>query len=239
MSSTAHVRACWRRSQSSIASSAAIIIFGRFWRPDWQRFRQLWALGLPIAATLVFEVSIFNAAVILMGLIGETALAAHSIAIQIASVTFMVPLGFGQAVTVRVGRAYGAGDRDAIRRAGWTAYAMGVGFMAFTASLMLFAPHLLIGAFLNQADPANQPVVSLAVTLLAIAAVFQLVDGAQAVGSGMLRGLHDTRVPMLFAALGYWGIGLPLGALLAFPVRASAVPASGSGLPPALPSSPS
>ena len=89
-------------------------IFGRFWRPDWRRFRQLWALGLPIAATLVFEVSIFNGAVILMGLIGKTALAAHSIAIQIASVAFMVPLGFGQAVTVRVGRAFGAGDRAAM-----------------------------------------------------------------------------------------------------------------------------
>jgi len=193
-------------------------IFGRFWRPDWPRFRQLWALGLPIATTLVFEVSIFNAAVILMGLIGKTALAAHSIAIQIASVAFMVPLGFGQAVTVRVGRAYGAGDRDGIRRAGWTAYALGVGFMALTASLMLFAPHLLIAAFLDPARPANLPVVELAVTLLAVAAIFQLVDGAQAVASGMLRGLHDTRVPMLFAGLGYWGIGFPLGAVLAFPL---------------------
>ncbi len=194
-------------------------IFGRFWRPDWRRFRQLWALGLPIAVTLVFEVSIFNAAVILMGLIGKTALAAHSIAIQIASVAFMVPLGFGQAVTVRVGRAYGAGDRAAITRAGWTAFAMGVGFMAVTASLMLFAPHLLIAAFLDTDAPANLPVVELAVTFLAIAAVFQLVDGAQAVGSGMLRGLHDTRVPMFLAGLGYWGIGFPLGVVLGFPLK--------------------
>ncbi len=194
-------------------------IFGRFWRPDWRRFRQLWALGLPIAVTLVFEVSIFNGAVILMGLIGKTALAAHSIAIQIASVAFMVPLGFGQAVTVRVGRAYGAGDRDAITRAGWTAFAMGVGFMAVTASLMLFEPHLLIAAFLDTEAPANLPVVELAVTFLAIAAVFQLVDGAQAVGSGMLRGLHDTRVPMILAGLGYWGIGLPLGVVFAFPLK--------------------
>ncbi len=194
-------------------------IFGRFWRPDWPRFRQLWALGLPIATTLVFEVSIFNAAVILMGLIGKTALAAHSIAIQIASVTFMVPLGFGQAVTVRVGRAYGAGDRAAITRAGWTAFAMGVGFMGFTACMMLFAPRLLIAAFLDEAQPENLPVVELAVTFLAIAAVFQLVDGAQAVASGMLRGLHDTRVPMLLAGLGYWGIGFPLGVVFGFPLK--------------------
>ena len=192
-------------------------IFERFWRPDWRRFRQLWALGLPIAATLVFEVSIFNGAVFLMGLIGTASLAAHSIAIQIASVAFMVPLGFGQAVSVRVGRAFGANDRDAITRAGWTAYAMGVGFMSLTASVMLFSPHLVIGAFLDLSKPGNWPVIELATTFLAFAALFQFVDGAQVVGSGMLRGLHDTRIPMIFAALGYWGIGVPLGVALAFP----------------------
>jgi MATE family multidrug resistance protein len=193
-------------------------IFGRFWRADWPRFRQLWRLGLPIAATLVFEVTIFNAAVFLMGLISADAIAAHSIAIQIASVAFMVPLGFGQASTVRVGRAYGARDEAGITRAGWTAYALGVGFMALTASLMLFAPRLLIGGFLDLSEPENANVVRLAVTFLAFAALFQLVDGAQVVGAGMLRGLHDTRVPMIFAAIGYWGIGFPLGAVLAFPL---------------------
>jgi MATE family multidrug resistance protein len=154
-----------------------------------------------------------------MGLIGQTELAAHSIAIQIASVTFMVPLGFGQAVTVRVGRAFGAGDQDGIRRAGWTAYALGVGFMVLTASAMLFAPHLLIAGFLDPSAPENSAVVRLAVSFLAIAAIFQIVDGAQAVASGMLRGLHDTRVPMVFAGLGYWGIGFPLGVILAFPLK--------------------
>jgi MATE family multidrug resistance protein len=129
----------------------------------------------------------------------------------------MAPLGFGQSVTVRVGRAYGAGDREAIARAGWTAYAMGVGFMTITACLMIFAPRLLIGLFLDRANPANAPVIELAVAFLAFAALFQVPDGAQAVGSGMLRGLHDTRVPMFFAALGYWGVGLPLGVLLGFP----------------------
>lgn len=193
-------------------------LFGRFWRADWRRFRQLWRLGFPIAVTLVFEVSIFNAAVFLMGLISTAALAAHSIAIQIASLTFMVPLGFGQAVTVRVGRAFGAGDRDGITRAGWTAYAIGVGFMGLTALTMLLAPHLLIAGFLDVSRPENRPVIDLATTFLALAALFQLFDGAQAVGSGMLRGLHDTRVPMLFAALGYWGIGLPLGIVLGFPL---------------------
>ncbi len=193
-------------------------LLGRFWRSDWARFRQLWALGLPIAATLVFEVSIFNAAVFLMGLIGTASLAAYSIAIQIASVAFMVPMGFGQAVTVRVGRAFGAGDREAMRRAGWTAFVMGEGFMALTAGVMLFAPRLLISAFIDPDAPASLPVVDLAVTFLAFAALFQIADGAQAVSSGMLRGLHDTRMPMIFAAIGYWGIGLPLGIVLAFPL---------------------
>ena len=191
-------------------------LFGRWWRSDWPRFLSLWRLGLPIGVTLVFEVTIFNAAVFLMGLISATAIAAHSIAIQIASLAFMVPLGFGQAVTVRVGRAYGAGDRDGITRAGWTAYAMGVGFMVVTAALMLLMPRLLIAGFLDSSVPENQPVIELAVLFLAFAALFQLADGAQAVASGMLRGLHDTAIPMLIAALGYWGIGLPLGVLLAF-----------------------
>jgi MATE family multidrug resistance protein len=193
-------------------------IFGRIWRPDWRRLVELSRLGLPIGATLLFEVTIFNAAVFLMGLLGPVALAAHAIAIQIASVTFMVPLGFGQAVTVRVGRAFGAGDRAGITRAGWAAFALGVTFMSLAALLMLLAPRLLIGGFLDLANPDNLPVIELAVTFLAFAALFQVADGAQAVASGMLRGLHDTRMPMLIAALGYWGIGLPLGILLGFPL---------------------
>jgi MATE family multidrug resistance protein len=193
-------------------------LFGRFWRPDWPRFRKLWRIGLPIAATLAFEVTIFNAAVFLMGLIGPVALAAHTIAIQIASMTFMVPLGFGQAATVRVGRAFGAGDRGGMERAGWISFVLGVGFMSLMACLMLFAPHLLIGVFLDLSRPENSTVVATAVSFLAFAALFQVFDGAQAVGAGMLRGLHDTRVPMLIAALGYWVIGLPLGVVLAFPL---------------------
>lgn len=191
-------------------------LFGRFWRPDWRRFREVWRLGLPIGATLAFEVTVFNAAVFLMGLIGAASLAAHSIAIQIASLAFMVPLGIGQAVTVRVGRAYGANDVDGIRRAGWTAFAMGVGFMAFTAVVMMAVPQLLVSAFLDVTRPENAPVVELAISFLFFAALFQIVDGAQAVGAGMLRGLHDTRLPMLYACFGYWGVGLPLGAVLAF-----------------------
>jgi MATE family multidrug resistance protein len=191
-------------------------LFGRFWRPDWHRFREIWRLGLPIGFALAFEVTVFNAAVFLMGLINTDSLAAHAIAIQIASITFMIPLGIGQAVTVRVGRAFGAGDPDAIGRAGWTAYAMSLSFMAVAALAMIFAPRPLIGVFIHLDDPANASVVGLAVTFLIFAGFFQLFDGAQAVASGMLRGLHDTRVPMIYAAIGYWGVGLPLGAILAF-----------------------
>lgn len=191
-------------------------LFGRFWRADWPRFVALARLGLPIGAILLFEVSIFNAAAILMGLIGATALAAHAIAIQIASLSFMVPMGISQAVTVRVGRAYGGGDNDGITRAGWTSFWLGVGFMALMALLMITVPDLLIRAFIDIRAPENIAVAELAVSFLAFAALFQIFDGAQAVGGGMLRGLHDTKVPMVMAAIGYWGVGLPLGALLAF-----------------------
>jgi MATE family multidrug resistance protein len=191
-------------------------LFGRFWRADWPRFRGLLKLGLPIAGILAFEVTIFNAAAMFMGLIGADSLAAHAIALQIASVTFMVPLGLNQAVTVRVGLAYGAGDGEGVTRAGWTAFWLGEAFMALMALIMIAWPHLLISAFIDLADPANAHVIALAVSFLAFAALFQIFDGAQAVASGMLRGLHDTTVPMIYAAIGYWGIGLPLGVLLAF-----------------------
>lgn len=194
-------------------------LFGRFWRADWPRFRALWHLGLPIGATLVFEVAVFNAATFLMGLISAAALAAHSIAMQLVSLSFMVPLGLAQAATVRVGRAFGARDKDGIRRAGWTAYAMGVGFMALTAVAMLVAPRALVGVFLDLDAPANLPVVELAVSFLAVAALFQVMDGGQAVAAGMLRGLHDTRMPMVYAGIGYWCIGLLLGVVLAFQAK--------------------
>ena len=191
-------------------------LFGRFWRADWPRFRELWHLGLPIGTTLVFEVAVFNGATFLMGLIGAAALAAHSIAMQLASLSFMVPLGLAQAATVRVGRAFGARDKEGIRRAGWTAYVMGVGFMTLTALAMVLAPRSLVGVFLDLDTPANAPVIELAVSFLMVAALFQVADGGQAVAAGMLRGLHDTRVPMIYAGVGYWCIGLLLGVVLAF-----------------------
>ncbi len=191
-------------------------LFGRFWRSDWPRFADVWKLGFPIAVTLLLEVTIFNAAVFLMGLFGTAALAAHAIAIQVAMLTFMVPLGLAQAVTVRVGLALGRRDPAGITRAGWTSFGMGVGFMACMALLMLAVPHQLVHLFLDESDPANAPVIALAVSFLSIAALFQIFDGAQVVGAGMLRGLHDTTVPMLYAGFGYWIMGMGTGIALAF-----------------------
>jgi len=191
-------------------------LFGHWWRPDWPRLRTLWRIGLPIGATIMFEITVFNAAVFLMGQFGTAAIAAHAIAIQIASTSFMVPMGVGQAATVRVGLAYGARDADAVTRAGWTAFALAIGFMASMSVLMLAAPQLLIAAFINVNDPANAAVIGLAASFLMWAAIFQIADGAQVVSAGMLRGLQDTRVPMIYAAVGYWGIGMTLSLLLAF-----------------------
>jgi MATE family multidrug resistance protein len=191
-------------------------LFGRIWRSDWPRFRALMRLGLPISIIVSLEVTIFSTAALLMGLIDAISLAAHAIALQIASICFMVPLGIGQAVTVRVGRAFGAGDHAAMVRSGWTAFVMGVGFMVLTALTMISIPHLLIGAFMDVGDPQNAAVVATATTFLVFAAMFQIFDGAQAVGAGMLRGLQDTVWPMIYAAIGYWGVGMPLGIVLAF-----------------------
>jgi multidrug resistance protein, MATE family len=201
-------------------------LFGRFWRADWARFAELWRLGLPIGATMVFEVAVFNASTFLMGLISAASIGAHSIALQIASLSFMVPLGLSQAATVRVGRAYGARDVEGIRRAGWTAFAMGTGFMATMGLVMILVPRTLVGIFLDIDVAANAPVVDLAVSFLALAALFQLADGAQVVTAGMLRGLHDTRMPMIYAAIGYWGVGLCWASCWALS-RNSAASASG------------
>lgn len=185
---------------------------------DWRVLRRLWRLGLPMAATLMFEVTMFIAAAFLMGLIGAASLAGHAIAVQLASLTFMVPLGIGQAVTVRVGRAFGAQDPWAVHRAGWTGFWLAVLFMAAMSLTMILAPRLLISVFLDTAAPENATVIDLATSFLMFAALFQIADGVQAVGSGMLRGLHDARQPMLYSLTGYWGIGLPLAVLLAFPL---------------------
>lgn len=190
-------------------------LFGRFWRPDWPRYRKLWRLGLPIGLAMGFEGGVFSAAAYLMGLINAESVAAHAVALQIAAFAFMVPWGLSQAATVRVGLFLGRREPLGISRAGWTAWILGVGFMAMMALLIWSIPRDLITLFLDD-TPENAQVISLGVSFLAIAAIFQVVDGAQVVGAGMLRGLHDTRVPMIFTFIGYWAIGIGIGAWLAF-----------------------
>lgn len=191
-------------------------LFGGFWRPDWQRYRALWKLGLPIGVTMWLEGSVFGIAALLMGLISAEAVAAHAIALQLASLTFMVPMGLAQAATVRVGIQYGRRDPQAISRAGWVSFVLGTGFMAAMALVFVLFPDFLIGLFIDADEPGNGKVAALAVSFLAVAAIFQIVDGAQVVVAGMLRGLHDTIVPMIFALMGYWFIGVGVGAGLAF-----------------------
>ncbi len=191
-------------------------LFSRLWTPDWRRFLRIWRIGLPTAIFFAFEVTVFDAAYVLMGLISTTALAAHAIALQITAITYMIPLGFSQAATVRIGRAWGAGDRAAAGRAGWTAFTLGLVVTGTTGVIAVTAPEYLIGFFIDTAAPQNADVVRLAAQFLGLAAIFQVFDGAQVVGAGMLRGLQDTSIPMLIAGVGYWVVGLPLGIALAF-----------------------
>lgn len=186
----------------------------RFWHPDWPRFREIFRVGLPIGLTVLAEVGLFTAAAILMGRLGTDEIAAHAIALQCASLAFMVPLGVGTAATVRVGTAYGRSDPDGVRKAGWTAFVMGTGFMVLTCITFLTAGPSVVGLFLNSHVPANANALSLAATFLVVAGVFQIVDGAQVVAAHALRGLSDTKVPMLLAILGYWVVGLPIAYVL-------------------------
>lgn len=191
-------------------------LFGRWWRFDRDRFVTLLKVGVPIGVTWAFEVSVFSCAVFLMGLIDTTSVAAHVIALQIASVSFMVPLGLAQAVTVRVGLAYGAGNAAWVALAGKVALASSMAIMSLAALVIWVMPDVLAGLFLSSGRPEDAAVLALAVKFLLIAAIFQLADGAQVVGAAMLRGLQDTRVPMLYAAFGYWVVGLGSGIALAF-----------------------
>jgi MATE family multidrug resistance protein len=190
-------------------------LFGNWWRFDGQRTLAIVRLGWPIGVTMGLEMGVFALAAYFMGWIGAPAVAAHAVALQIAAITFMVPLGLGQAATVRVGLALGRGDQAGVSRAGWTSWVIGVGFMGAMALLIWAFPRQLVTLFLTD-EPANALVIGLAVSFLRVAAAFQLVDGAQVIGAGMLRGLHDTRWPLLFALVGYWVVGLGIGVWLAF-----------------------
>lgn len=183
-------------------------------RPDPAMLRELVRLGLPIGATLGLEAGLFTVGTYIVGQFGETALAAHQIALNAASFTFMVPLGIGMASTVRVGQQIGAGNPVGARRAGFVAIGLGATFMAGAALFLWLRPQWIIAIYAGTSPEAD--LADLAATLLGIAAVFQIVDGIQATASGALRGLKDTRVPMLIGAVAYWGVGMGTGVSLAF-----------------------
>jgi MATE family multidrug resistance protein len=178
---------------------------------DLSRVRQLFTLGIPAAGQAVLEVGVFAAATALAGRVSANALAAHQIALNLAAFTFMVPFGVASAAAVRVGQAVGRGDSRGAATAGWTAIAIGVGFMSASAVTFLLMPRLLIRAFTTDAA-----VLELGVSLLFVAAIFQLFDGLQGVTTGALRGLSDTRTAMFWNLTGHWLVGLPLGYLLCF-----------------------
>jgi MATE family multidrug resistance protein len=191
-------------------------LFALPWRFAGTEFTALWRLGLPIGAMIVAEVGVFASATLVMGLFSATAIDAHTIALQVASLAFMVPLGLGQAAAVRVGLAYGARDPVAISRSGWSAFGLTALFAVFSAAAMIGAPRLLIAPFIDVDAPANAQAVTLTIALLRIAALFQIVDASQVALANMLRGLHDSRVPLIIALLGYWAIGAPIGVALGF-----------------------
>ena len=179
--------------------------------------KRILRLGLPIGGILGLEIGVFSATGILMGLLGADALGAHQLVMNCISVIFMVPLGIAQAATVRVAVALGFGSPTAARRAGFVALALGVAYMAIMAVVLVAVPHTIAGIYVDIDAPANRGLVGIALYLLAIAALFQIFDGIQAIAAGALRGYRDTTVPLLLAVVGYWGIGFAGGWLLAFP----------------------
>jgi multidrug resistance protein, MATE family len=198
-------------------------VLGRCWRPDWQLMRQLIAVGAPISGAFLLEFGVFAAAALVMGTIGTTALAAHQIALQTAAVLFMVPFGVALAATVRVGQAAGRNDAVATRRAGFAAILLGAAFMTGMTIIVVLARSYIPLMFLGAEAADAAATVALAGTLLLVGASFFIADGTQTVAAGALRGLNDTRVPLLFAAVSFWGVAFSSGLWLAFRADLGAV----------------
>ncbi|HWC18329.1 MAG TPA: MATE family efflux transporter [Terriglobales bacterium] len=188
------------------------------YRPDFLRISELLRIGFPAATQILFEIGVFATATALIAKFNAASIAAHQIALNCASFTYMVPLGISSAAAVRVGQGIGRRDPAGAGRAGWTAIAMGAAFMTFAAVVLVLAPHLIVRIFTP--DPE---VMRIGVSLLFVAAAFQLFDGLQTVATGALRGAGETRIPMLSSFVAYWVIGLPLGYYLGFNRRLGAL----------------
>jgi MATE family multidrug resistance protein len=200
-----------------VPSLRALRVFRNMMSRDWSEMGRIVRLGAPIGGMVALENGVFLTAGVLVGLFGAAALGANQIVLNCAAFTFMVPLGIGQAATVRVAFENGADNPAGARRAAFVGLAMGVAFMSAAAVVLWTAPETIIAVYIDAADPANREVVEIAMRLMVVAALFQIVDGTQAVAAGALRGCKDAAVPMLYAAIGYWGIGFVGGCLLAFP----------------------
>ncbi len=197
-------------------ATARYALFARLWRPDWGGFARVFRIGWPIGLTNLAEVGLFSAAAVMMGRLGTYPLAAHGIAIQIASLTFLVHVGLSNAATVRAGRAFGRGDEAGLRRGALVALGISATLALAAAAVFYAFPEELAGLFLDPADPARPQVIPIAARLLMFAALFQLADAAQVMALGLLRGVQDTRVPMWMAAFSYWGIAIPVSYVLGF-----------------------
>ena len=198
-------------------------VLGHVWRIDWAMMRQLFAIGAPISIAFLMEYGLFSAAALLAGLIGTTALAAHQIALQVTAILFMVPFGIGMAATVRVGHAAGRNDAAGVRRAGLAAALLGIMLGAGLTLLVILGRFAIVRFFLGQTSGTADATLELAATLLLVGATFFVTDGLQSIMAGSLRGIKDTRIPLVFAAVGYWLIGFPAAWGLAFPVHLGAI----------------
>ena len=188
-------------------------VFSRIWRIDWPLMGKLVAVGAPISLSFLLEYGMFGAAGLLMGLISTTALAAHQIALQIAAILFMVPFGISMAATVRVGHAVGRRDAGAVRRAGYAAIAISSAFMSIMTLAVILARFQIAEIFLGEATDTTA---QLTATLLLIGATFFIADGVQTTMAGALRGMNDTKLPLLFATVSYWLVAFPSAYALAF-----------------------
>ncbi|EPX81337.1 MATE family efflux transporter [Litoreibacter arenae] len=190
------------------------VLFQRIWRPDPEAFREVFRLGWPIGLTNLAESGMFSASALIMGLIGTLPLAAHGIALQITAATFMIHVGLSQAATVRAGRAMGRRDWAGLALGGRAVVMLSMGAVVLATIAFLTVPELLMTGFLDPGDPDRDTILAIGASLLAVAALFQLVDAGQVMALGLLRGVQDTRWPMYAAALSYWGLGIPASYLL-------------------------
>ncbi len=191
-------------------------LFRRLWGADWDMLKKVFHLGWPISITVLSEVGLFAASAVMMGWLGKVPLAAHGVALQFASLTFMVHLGLSNAGTVRAGNAYSRSDAPHLARGALVVTAMSLVFSVVTVAVFFLFPEFLIGIIILADDPARVEILQIGVGILFMAGLFQLVDGTQAVALGVLRGVQDTRLPMVYAAISYWGIGMPCSYLLGF-----------------------